>query len=154
MTTLTQLRTVMSTFPYFGRSQPGIGSKSSVLPTLSSQGNAIAGAVTRVGVGVLLNPFSVLKARFEVRYVVYLIIFLIYHLATQSDIHAYKSLSGAFISIVRSGPSELLRGVVASSLRDAPYAGLFVVLYEGLKHQACTISLHVPRSRHPFLLMS
>jgi hypothetical protein len=40
---------------------------SSVLPTLTSHGNLIAGAVARVSVGFLLNPFSVLKARFEVR---------------------------------------------------------------------------------------
>jgi len=39
----------------------------SVLPTLTSQGNLLAGATTRVTVGFLLNPFSVLKARFEVR---------------------------------------------------------------------------------------
>ena len=39
----------------------------SVLPKLSSQGNLLAGAVTRVAVGFILNPFSVIKARFEVR---------------------------------------------------------------------------------------
>ena len=41
------------------------------------------------------------------------------------------------MSITRSGPHELLRGFLASSLRDAPYAGLFVVFYEGIKHEAC-----------------
>lgn len=29
--------------------------------------------------------------------------------------------------------SELFRGFLATSLRDAPYAGLFVVFYEGIK---------------------
>jgi solute carrier family 25 protein 38 len=42
---------------------------------------------------------------------------------------------------VRLGPSELLRGFLASSLRDAPYAGLFVVLYESIKREACTTLL-------------
>ena len=42
-------------------------------------------------------------------------------------------------SIARGGPSELFRGFLASSLRDAPYAGLFVVFYEGIKHDAASI---------------
>lgn len=29
-----------------------------------------------------------------------------------------------------------MRGFLASSLRDAPYAGLFTVLYEAIKHEA------------------
>lgn len=52
--------------------------------------------------------------------------------------YAYESLAGAFVSIVRSGPSELLRGFFASALRDAPNAGIFVVFYEGIKREACT----------------
>jgi solute carrier family 25, member 38 len=56
----------------------------------------------------------------------------------QSNIYAYESLAGAFVSLVRLGPSELLRGFMASSLRDAPYAGLFVVFYEGIKRESCT----------------
>jgi len=46
-------------------------------------------------------------------------------------------MSGAFVSIVRQGPPELFRGFLASSLRDAPYAGLFMVFYEGIKSKAC-----------------
>jgi hypothetical protein len=42
-------------------------------------------------------------------------------------------------SITRAGPSELFRGFLASSLRDAPYAGLFVVFYEGIKHEAASV---------------
>ena len=49
-----------------GVSAVGTGT-GSVLPKLSSQGNLLAGAVTRVAVGFILNPFSVIKARFEVR---------------------------------------------------------------------------------------
>jgi hypothetical protein len=57
----------------------------------------------------------------------------------QSNLYAYESLTGSFVSIVRLGPSELLRGFVASSLRDAPYAGLFVVFYEVIKRETCKI---------------
>lgn len=39
---------------------------SSVLPVLTSTGNLLSGATTRVAVGLVLNPFSVLKARYEV----------------------------------------------------------------------------------------
>lgn len=71
MTSLTQLRTFMARSPYFAivKKYPNGQSANvngSVLPSLSSQGNLLAGATTRVAVGFLLNPFSVLKARFEV----------------------------------------------------------------------------------------
>lgn len=116
MTLLTQLRTVMSVSPYFRIKSDH--KSSSVLPKLSSQGNLLAGATARVAVGFILNPFTVLKARFE------------------SNIYAYESLSGAFVSLVRRGPSELLRGFMVSSLRDAPYAGIFILFYEQIKAEA------------------
>ena len=43
------------------------GGHSSVLPVLTSSGNLLAGATTRIAVGFALNPFSVLKALYEVR---------------------------------------------------------------------------------------
>ncbi|KAF9242955.1 solute carrier family 25 member 38 [Melanogaster broomeanus] len=119
-TSLTHLRSIMANSPYFSLQQT-ITTKDgikTVLPKLSSQGNLIAGATARVGVGFLLNPFSVLKARFE------------------SELYGYKSLSGSLLSIARMGPSELMRGFVASSLRDAPYSGLFVVIYEAVKRES------------------
>ena len=70
MTSLTQMRTFLARSPYFAhirrQSNAGSGENVSVLPSLTSQGNLLAGATTRVAVGFLLNPFSVLKARFEV----------------------------------------------------------------------------------------
>ena len=66
MTGLTQLRTLMAKSPYFARVQSPSATSTSVLPALTNQGNLIAGATARVAVGFLLNPFSVLKARFEV----------------------------------------------------------------------------------------
>ena len=70
MTGLTQLRTFMASSPYFARVKvmSEDTKHSSVLPKLTSQGNLISGAVARVAVGFMMNPFSVLKARFEVRF--------------------------------------------------------------------------------------
>ncbi len=72
MTSLTQLRAYMAQSPYFAlvKEYPdgqALNRNTSVLPTLSMQGNLVAGATTRGAVGFLLNPFSVLKARYEVR---------------------------------------------------------------------------------------
>ncbi|KAK2462272.1 hypothetical protein APHAL10511_005578 [Amanita phalloides] len=134
MTGLAQLRTVMATSPYFAHEQSSPANKiTSVLPTLTKQGNLIAGATTRVAVGFLLNPFSILKARYE------------------SNIYAYKSFPQALVSIIRQGPSELLRGFVASSLRDAPYAGLFMVFYEEIKRD--TSSIIAPLSSQPSFIV-
>lgn len=73
MTSLTQLRTVMSTTPYFQKTTTAQGTHSSVLPKLTVQGNLLSGATARVAVGFLLNPVSVLKARFEVSYSVHVL---------------------------------------------------------------------------------
>lgn len=123
LTSLTQLRTLMATSPYFApvTQQSNRGLNSSVLPKLTSGGNLLAGASARVAVGFLLNPFTLLKARFE------------------SNIYAYQSLTGALVSITRQGPSELFRGFVASSLRDAPYAGLFILFYESIKRESSSV---------------
>ena len=37
--------------------------------------------------------------------------------------------------MAKGGPSELFRGFLPSALRDAPYAGLFIVFYEGIKYE-------------------
>ncbi|KAG6332738.1 hypothetical protein ID866_6354 [Astraeus odoratus] len=127
MTGLTHLRSMMAKSPHFAaqevhKSPDGV---KTVLPQLSSQGNLLAGATARVAVGFLLNPFSVVKARFE------------------SELYSYKSLTGSLASMVRMGPSELMRGFVASSLRDAPYAGLFVVVYEAVKRETTLLAPNV-----------
>ncbi|KAI0314729.1 solute carrier family 25 member 38 [Amylostereum chailletii] len=118
MTGLTQLRTFMATSPLFQRLPPPGTSASSVLPTLSPTGNLIAGAAMRVAVGFVLNPISVLKARYE------------------SNLHSLPSLPVALRELARAGPAELTRGFFASAVRDAPYAGLFVLIYEGCKREA------------------
>jgi len=75
MTGLTQLRTYMARSPYFASAKrypdgDPRGKNVSVLPSLTMQGNLVAGATTRVAVGFLLNPFSLLKARYEVCFIV------------------------------------------------------------------------------------
>ncbi|KAH9923262.1 mitochondrial carrier domain-containing protein [Fomitopsis serialis] len=113
---MNQIRTTLATTAYFAAGSERTSS-GSVLPKLNKQGNLLAGAFTRVAVGALLNPFTVLKARYE------------------SKLYQYSSMTSAIGSLTRAGPSELFRGVVATSLRDAPYAGLFVLCYEQLKHE-------------------
>lgn len=69
---LTTLRQQLALVPAFALTPSSLSPSStpstSALPKLSSHGNLIAGAVARVGVGFVLNPFSVLKARYEVRH--------------------------------------------------------------------------------------
>ncbi|THV00541.1 solute carrier family 25 member 38 [Dendrothele bispora CBS 962.96] len=130
LTTVTQLRTFMASSPYFTKNlteNKGARKGESVLPKLTNQGNLISGAVARVSVGFVFNPLSVMKARFE------------------SNMYAYTSLRSAFLSIARGGPSELFRGFSATSMRDAPYAGMFMVFYEGLKHRASSV---IPTNSH------
>ena len=68
MTGLSRVRLGMTNSPYFAVVRVASPSEhSSTLPRLSTTGNLIAGATTRMGVGFLLNPLSVLKARYEVR---------------------------------------------------------------------------------------
>lgn len=63
---MNQVRTMLARTPYFSVTGTERTSSGSVLPKLNKQGNLIAGACTRVAVGALLNPFTVLKARYEV----------------------------------------------------------------------------------------
>ena len=81
--TLSSLRTRLSVIPYFATparptrpfSSPSSTSPSSsfsssprstTLVRLSSTGNLIAGAIARTSVGFILNPITVVKARYEV----------------------------------------------------------------------------------------
>ncbi|TFY67776.1 hypothetical protein EVJ58_g1410 [Rhodofomes roseus] len=64
---MNQVRTMLARTTYFAAESERTRS-GSVLPKLNKQGNLLAGAFTRVTVGALLNPFTVLKARYEVRH--------------------------------------------------------------------------------------
>lgn len=89
---------------------------SSSLPQLPVSLNLVSGAAARAFAGFVLMPLTVLKVRYE------------------SNLYSYRSLAGAARDIVRTeGMRGFFKGFGATALRDAPYAGLYVVFYEGLK---------------------
>ncbi|KKZ60759.1 solute carrier family 25 member 38 [[Emmonsia] crescens] len=90
--------------------------RTSALPQLSHTANLVTGAIARTAAGFVMMPVTVLKVRYE------------------SDYYAYRSLWGAGRDIVRTeGFRGLFSGFGATAIRDAPYAGLYVVFYEQLK---------------------
>ena len=96
----------------------GSSSSSSSLPKLSNTGNLLAGAVARSFAGFVLMPLTVLKVRYE------------------SSFYRYASLAGAARDIAaREGARGFFAGFGATAIRDAPYAGLYVLFYEQSKKQ-------------------
>ncbi|CRG84893.1 Solute carrier family 25 member 38 homolog [Talaromyces islandicus] len=89
---------------------------SSALPKLSHTANLLTGAVARTAAGFIMMPVTVLKVRYE------------------SDYYAYRSLGSAARDILRTeGVRGLFAGFGATAVRDAPYAGIYVVFYEQFK---------------------
>ncbi|OCF32700.1 solute carrier family 25, member 38 [Kwoniella heveanensis BCC8398] len=127
---LSAIRHKLSSIPYFAVTVPipasapsspssslaaGSSSRSkSALTKLSSGGNLMAGAIARTSVGFVLSPITVVKARFE------------------SNRYAnYHSIPGALLSIYRTnGIRGFFQGFTATAVRDAPYAGMYLVFYE------------------------
>ncbi|KAF2862681.1 solute carrier family 25 member 38 [Piedraia hortae CBS 480.64] len=98
-------------------------STSSVSPKLGNVGNLTTGALARVAAGLVVNPITVLKVRYE------------------STHYAYTSLAGAARDIVRKeGLRGFFAGFDATAVRDAPYAGFYVLVYEQLKKQLNALS--------------
>lgn len=96
MTSLTQLRSVMASSHYFivpVTQDRSTTAHDSVLPKLTNTGNLVAGASTRVGVGFLMNPLTLLKARFEATSSLFE---LIQHLLMQLSSEQYLCISDAF----------------------------------------------------------
>jgi solute carrier family 25, member 38 len=78
--------------------------------------NVSAGMLARAGVGFILMPVSVIKVRFE------------------SSLYNYPTLAEAFRDLFRKeGVRGFFSGYGATALRDAPYAGIHLALYEGAK---------------------
>ncbi|KAK3495702.1 solute carrier family 25 member 38 [Neurospora crassa] len=95
---------------------PNANQTSSSLPKLSNTGNLLAGAVARSFAGFILMPLTVLKVRYE------------------SSFYKYTSLAGAARDIARTeGARGFFAGFGATAIRDAPYAGLYVLFYEKSK---------------------
>lgn len=104
---------------------------SSSLPQLPLTNNLVAGAAARAFAGFVLMPLTVIKVRYE------------------SSLYNYRSLASAAADIHAGsgGGAAGLRGFFAgfgaTAVRDAPGAGLYVVLYEVLKSRLSRIA-HVP----------
>jgi solute carrier family 25 protein 38 len=96
--------------------EQGAGSTSSSLPKLSNLANLTTGAIARASVGFVLMPMTVIKVRYE------------------SNLYAYRSIAGAGKDILkREGLRGFFSGFGTTAIRDAPYAGLYVLFYEQLK---------------------
>lgn len=123
---LNQMREYASRIP----AVPGASSKqvsntssSSALPKLGNVANLTTGALARVAAGFIMNPVTVLKVRYE------------------STHYSYTSLAGAAKDILRTeGFRGFFAGFGATAVRDAPYAGLYVLLYEQAKLQVGAFS--------------
>jgi len=95
---------------------------SSALPKLSNTVNLATGAAARATAGMVMMPITVLKVRFE------------------SSMVRYPSLLSAGRDIFRtSGTRGFFAGYGATLVRDAPYAGLYVLFYERLKGAVATV---------------
>lgn len=91
---------------------------SSSLPKLSNTANLATGAFARTWAGFVMMPITVLKVRFE------------------SSLYAYNSLLTASRDIFRTeGVKGFFAGFGATAVRDAPYAGLYVLFYEQSKRR-------------------
>ncbi|WEW55738.1 hypothetical protein PRK78_001171 [Emydomyces testavorans] len=112
----TSLNTLRTAVAASSPEQRRKGRSSSALPKLSHTANLVTGAVARVSAGFVMMPVTVLKVRYE------------------SDYYTYRSLWSAAKDIVRhEGVRGLFSGFGATAIRDAPYAGLYVVFYEQSK---------------------
>lgn len=92
------------------------GNSSSSLPKLSNTANLVTGAFARASAGFAMSPVTVLKVRYE------------------SSYYNYTSLASAAKDIARTeGFRGFFAGFGATAVRDAPYAGLYVLFYERSK---------------------
>ncbi|KAF2120978.1 mitochondrial carrier domain-containing protein [Lophiotrema nucula] len=96
---------------------------SSSLPKLSNTANLATGALARTLAGLTMMPITVLKVRYE------------------SSLYAYTSLVSASKDILRSeGLRGFFAGFGATAVRDAPYAGLYVLFYEQSKRRLSALA--------------
>ncbi|PVI08555.1 hypothetical protein DM02DRAFT_637285 [Periconia macrospinosa] len=99
---------------------------SSTLPKLSNTANLATGAIARTWAGFLMMPITVLKVRYE------------------SNLYSYSSLVSATRDIFRTeGVRGFFSGFGATAVRDAPYAGLYVLFYEQSKKRLSTVAMTI-----------
>ncbi|KAL6703243.1 hypothetical protein ACN47E_010031 [Coniothyrium glycines] len=102
---------------------------SSSLPKLSNTANLATGAVARTWAGFIMTPMTVLKVRYE------------------SSLYAYNSLFAASRDIFRTeGAKGFFSGFGATAVRDAPYAGLYVLFYEQSKRRLSSLATKIEES--------
>lgn len=99
-----------------GNAVAGATSSTTALPKLGNVANLTTGALARVAAGFVMNPVTVLKVRYESSYYAYTSM-----LSAARDIAAKEGIRGFFA------------GFGATAVRDAPYAGLYVLIYEQAK---------------------
>lgn len=98
------------------------GRYSSSLPKLSNGANLISGAGARAFAGFVLMPLTVIKVRYE------------------SSLYSYTSIAGAARDIYRADRMRgFFAGYGATAVRDAPYAGLYVLFYEQFKKRLSSV---------------
>lgn len=115
LSSLNVMRTALAKRKHEANDNKGFIS-SSRLPKLGMHENLITGAVARGLVGYITMPITVLKVRYE------------------STLYNYKSLGEAARSIAsQEGIRGFFRGFGPTCLRDAPYSGIYVLLYEQMK---------------------
>lgn len=115
-TTLNVIRQHAATLPFATVPVTDSRQSSSSLPKLSNTANLVAGAFARAFAGFILMPLTVIKVRYE------------------SNLYSYNSIIGAAKDIYRTERIPgFFAGFGATALRDAPYAGLYVVSYEQFK---------------------
>lgn len=84
--------------------------------------NLTTGAVARASAGFIMMPITVIKVRYE------------------SSFYSYKSIWDAGDSILKKeGIRGFFSGFGATAIRDAPYAGLYVLFYEQSKRRLSRI---------------
>jgi hypothetical protein len=114
-----------------GRSDAVIkgGEHSSSLPKLSNTANLATGAFARTWAGFIMMPITVLKVRYE------------------SSLYSYNSLLSASRDIFRvEGMKGFFAGFGATAVRDAPYAGLYVLFYEQSKRRLSKLATKIEES--------
>ncbi|KAJ4367440.1 hypothetical protein N0V83_007023 [Neocucurbitaria cava] len=102
------------------------GEHSSSLPKLSNTANLATGAFARTWAGFVMMPITVLKVRYE------------------SSLYSYNSLFTASRDIFRTeGLKGFFAGFGATAVRDAPYAGLYVLFYEQSKRKLSSLATKI-----------
>ncbi|WFD28819.1 hypothetical protein MNAN1_003834 [Malassezia nana] len=121
--TLNELRWLVAKWQVPGLAVPDTAirtQRSSTLARLSNTGNIVTGALARVTIGLVLNPISIVKARYE---------------SSHYSKEAYPTLGASLRSLYHDGGLRgFFRGFSATALRDAPYAGLYLAFYEQHKY--------------------